>query len=86
MQSVGELYNNNAHVLRHCDENPTEVFRLRLFFGLIDDFFELGNARYEAQHLVAELTLDILFRGLGILDNVVQKRRRDNRRIQAHFH
>ena len=83
VQTVGKLDNDDADILRHGDKNFAEIFRFRLFFRLEHDFIEFGYARNKLKHLVAEFAAHVLFVRLGILDDVVQQRRRNRIGVES---
>ena len=47
VQTVGEFDDDNAHVLCHSNENFTEIFRIFVFFGFENDFFQFCNTTYK---------------------------------------
>jgi hypothetical protein len=86
VQSVRQLDDNHAHVLCHCHENFTEIFRIRILLGLEHDFFQLGYACNKFKHLFAKFPFDILLACRRILNDVVQERGGNRRPVQAQIH
>ena len=77
VQAVGELDEQHADVARDGDQQLAEVLRL---LGLLGDEVEpldLGQAVDEGADLRAEHLVDLGARDVGVLDDVVQQRRRD---------
>ena len=86
VQAVGKLDDDDTDILRHRDEDLAEVFRLLLFARLEYDLVQLGDAGDEAEDLVAELAADVLLGDGRVLDDVVQKCRRDGGAVQPQLH
>ena len=77
MQAIGELDDDDADVFGHRQEHLAQVLDLRVFFRLIRNARQLGHAVDQARDLVAELCRHLLDGDRGVLDDVVQQRRRD---------
>ena len=75
VQTVGQLHQQHADVLRHGQHQLAEILRLLGLVRLQLDARQLGDAVDQARDLLAEQLLDLLERGVGILDRVVQQRR-----------
>ena len=75
VEAVGELDQDDAHVLRHRDDHLPVVLRVRLLAGLEGRPGQLGDALDELGDLVAELGLELVEVGLGVLDDVQERRR-----------
>ena len=73
VQAVGQLNHNNAYVLGHGQKHFAVVFNLLVLFADVFDFAELGNAVNKVRHLHAEHFLQLVKRGFGIFNNVMQK-------------
>ena len=63
VQTVGKLYDNNAHVFCHCKQHLTDVFRLTLFLAGVGQFCQLGDAVHHQSNICAKNFLDFLNRG-----------------------
>ncbi len=77
VQAVGELDEQHPHVVGDGEQELAEILALR---GPLRDEVEpldLGEAVDEGADLGAEGLVDLLQRRLGVLDRVVQHRRRD---------
>ena len=87
VQSVGELDDDDAIVVRHGDEHLSQI--LGLFVGVIRER-ELGQFRYlrfpldDVAHLESEHRLDLLEREIRILDGVVEQSGHDRARVHLH--
>ena len=82
VQPVGELDQDDAHVLRHCQKHLAEVFRLRVFARLELDLIELGDAVDHVGDRLAERGLDLVFRDAGVLHHVVEERGGEPLRVE----
>jgi hypothetical protein len=75
VQPVGQLDQQHADVVRHREQEFAEILGGALALGLRLDLGELGDAVDHARDILAEQALDVLGRGDGILDRVVENRR-----------
>ena len=73
VQSVGELDDDDADILRHGDEHLAIAFKLSLFFGMALDLVELGDAFNEKGDFLVEFALEIEAGAVGVFDDIVQK-------------
>ena len=83
VQAVADLDEHHADVLGHGHKELAQVFHLLLFQGGELHPGQLGDALDQLRHGLAELCGDIVKRGVGVLDAVVQKGREDGVGIQA---
>ena len=77
VQAIRELDEQHPHILGDGQQQLAKIFRL---FGALGDeiqLLELGQAIDQARDLGAEEMLDLLLRGGGVLDRVVQDRSHD---------
>ena len=86
MQPVSQLDDDDADILRHRHENLPEIFRFFLLLRLEYDLVEFGHSADKFQYFVAELPPDIFFSDGRVLDDVMQKRRRNRRGVQPQLH
>ena len=85
VQAVGELDDDDAHVLGHGQEHLAHAVELLVFFGTVIEAAQLGDAVDEEGYFLAEHLLDI-FQGVRrIFDDIVEERRRNGRRIYFHI-
>ena len=77
VEPVGELDEDDPEVLGHRQDHLPVVLRLGLLPALEADARQLRDAVDELRDLVAELGLDVVERGVGVLDDVVEQRRGD---------
>jgi chorismate mutase len=77
VQPVGELDEQHAHVVGDREQQLAEVLGLLGLLGDEIELLELGEAVDERADLLAEQLIDLGARRLGVLDRVVQERRRD---------
>ena len=82
VEAVGELDQDHADVLGHRDDQLPVVLGLGVLAALELDPGQLGDAVDELGDLVAELVLDRLQVGVGVLDDVVEQRGGDRRLVQ----
>ena len=82
MQTVGQLHQQHANVVRHCEHQLTEV--LRLFRALREQlqFREFRHPGYQRCNLGPKIGFDVLKCGAGIFHGVVEQRGRDGRGIK----
>src|SRR6266851_1073016 len=83
VQAVGQLDQDHAHVRRHRDDQLAVVLGLGLFPALELNARQLRHAFDELRDLVAELGADVLQLDVGVLDDVVEERRRDGLVVEA---
>jgi hypothetical protein len=83
VEAVGELDEDDADVLRHRDDHLPVVLGLRLFAALEGDPRQLRHSFDELGDLGTELGPDLLEVGAGVLDDVVEKRRRDRLLVEV---
>ena len=86
VQTIGKLYYDYANVLCHCHEHFAYILRLLLLLGGVVDLFyllQLGNAVNQICNVRAKFLFDFLKGNIGVLHNVVQKRRYHRIRIHA---
>ncbi len=84
VQAVGELDQDDPHVGGHRDHHLAVVVGLRLVARLEGDAGQLRDAVDDRGDLLAEALADLLERGRGVLDRVVQQRRAQRLGVQAH--
>ena len=76
VQAVGQLDEHHAHVGHHGQQHLAHVLGLAVFAVGELDLVDLGDALDDVGHLVAEIGLDLLAGGRGVLNGVVQQSRR----------
>ncbi len=74
VQSVGELDQDDADVLRHRHDHLPVVLDLGLLAALEGNPRQLGDTLDQLRDLVPELALDLVERRIGVLDDVVEER------------
>ncbi len=77
VQAVGELDEDDPHVMGHRDDHLPVVLGLRVLAALELDPRQLGDAFDEVRDLVAELGAHLVDAHVRVLDDVVQEGRRD---------
>ena len=77
VQPVGELDQQHPDVVGDGEQQLAQVLGLLGLLGDEVELLELGQALDQAADVVAEQPVDLGARGVGILDRVVQQRRRD---------
>jgi len=84
MQAVGELDEDHADVVDHCQEHLAEVLRLALLAGRKGHGADLGHALDNMGDFGTEELLDALDGGQGVFDNVVEEAGGDRDGIELH--
>ena len=82
VEPVGELDQENADVIGDRQQELAEILRLGGLLRNEIEALELGEAFDELADLRAEELVDLLARGVGVLDRVVQQRDRDRGLVQ----
>lgn len=85
VQAVGELHQQNAHVIGNGEQQLAQVFRLLGLAGNEIELLELGQPLHQPADIFAEQLIDFGTGGGGILDRIVQQRHRDGRSVEMHF-
>src|SRR5206468_7938312 len=83
VETVAELDDHDAQVVRHREEHLSDVLRLMLVARLSGEPRELRDAFDEPTDLVAEILSDVLGGLRGVFRYVVEERGGDRRRIHA---
>ena len=84
VQAVGQLDHEHPDVMAHGQNHLADVFGLRLFLVLKADEADLGHAVHNVGHFFAEIVVDFLDGGLGVLHRVMQQARGHRRLVKAH--
>ena len=85
VQAVGELHQQHADVGRHGEYQLAQVLGLLGALGLDFQPAELGDAIDQARDVFAEHARDLVTRGVGVLDRVVQQAGDDRRGVELHL-
>ena len=83
VQPVGELDQDDPHVLRHRQDQLAVVLGLCLLAAGELDPGQLGDALDDPCDVLAELGVDLLDLDVGVLDDVVEQRRRDRLLVEV---
>ena len=83
VETVGELDQQDAHVLRHRDEHLAHRGGLLRFPGVELQPVELGDTVDDRGEVGTEVGDEVLDRDRGVLDRVVQQRRREGDIVEA---
>ena len=83
VETVCELYHDDANILRHCEEHLAVVFELDILLGHVLDASELRHTVDELHDVPAELRIHLLQCRAGILHDIVQKRCADRLVIEV---
>ena len=84
VQAIGELDEDDADVVDHRQQHLAEVLRLALFGRRKRDGADLGHAFDDVRDVLAELLADLVRRGEGVLDHVVQQAGGNADRVELH--
>ncbi|MNT04666.1 hypothetical protein D3C72_1392550 [compost metagenome] len=82
VQTVGQLDQQDPHVLGNGQDEFAQVLGLTRVLGLQLQSRQLGHALDQNGDLLAEHGGDVVTGGRGVLDHVVQQGRDDGRRVQ----
>ena len=82
VQTVGELDEQNAHIVGDGEQQLAQILRLLGFLGDEVELLQLGQALDQHADLLAEQLVDLRARRRRILDGVVQERRGDGRVVE----
>ena len=85
MQAIGQLDDDDAHVLRHRDEHFAQVFSLRLLpthSAGQGETTELGHPVDKHRDLFGKLIAELLVRDAAVLHNVMQQGGLEHRHLQ----
>ena len=85
VQSIGELDENDPHVLGHCQQHLAETLRLALLGRSVVELADFCQTVNEVGDLGAEVFFDVLDRRLGIFNGVVQQAGGDTDRVELEF-
>ena len=83
VQPIGELDQDDAHVLRHREQHLAEALGLRILARRELDLVELGNAVDHVGDRLAERGLELGLGDGGVLHHVVQQRGGETLRVEA---
>ncbi len=86
VEPVGELDDDDPGVLGNREEELPVVLDLLLGPGAEGQVGDLREPVHQARHLGSELRRDVVDAHFGILDHVVQQRRRDRGRVEQLAH
>jgi hypothetical protein len=82
VQPIGELDQQYPHVVGDRQQELAQILRLLGFLGDEVELLELGQALDQRADIRAEHLVDLGAGGGGVLDGVVQERRRDGRVVE----
>ena len=85
VQAISEFDEDNPDVGDHGQKHFADIFRLTVFAVGELDLVDLGDTLDNVGDLVAEIGLDLLTGGRGVLNRVVQQTGGDSRRVHLHF-
>src|SRR5438309_2424730 len=83
VQTIAQLDEDDAHVLRHGDEHLADVLRLVLLRGADVDLAELRDSVDQLGHRLSEGGADVVPGQRGVLDGVVQQGRHERVCVQT---
>src|SRR3989344_462146 len=85
VETVGELDDHDADILRHREEHLAQVFEIEFFLGTAQlDFAELGDAIDEQGDFRAEAFFDFRERDFGVFGDIVEDAGRERLRIHPY--
>src|SRR5262249_7890201 len=73
VQSIGQFYKDDSHVIDHRQKHLAHVQRLTFLVRCVVQFRDLGQAVNKVSDLGTKVLLDLFDGGIGILDDVVQQ-------------
>src|SRR3989344_4985224 len=85
VETIGELDDHDADILRHREEHLAQVFEIEFFLGTAQlDFAELGDAIDEQGDFRAEAFFDFRERDFGVFGDIVEDAGRERLRIHPY--
>ena len=85
MGAVGQLYQQDTHILAHRHQELAKIFRLRAAGKRFDGkTTELGHPVHKLRHVAPELRVQRVERDITILNSVMEQRGDDRIFIKAH--
>lgn len=85
VKPVGQLDEDDADILGHDEKHLAQVFGLVILEGLEGELAQLGDAVDEGHHLGAETLPKLGLRHGRVLQNVVEKGRREGVEVDLHI-
>ena len=85
VQAVGQLDDDDPHVLGHGQKHLAHAVELLVFLGPVIETAQFRNAVDEEGDFLAEEIFQIVQRIVRIFDDIVQKRRRNGPRVDFHI-
>ena len=85
VEAIGQLHEQDPHILGDGDQELAQVFGLLGAARSEIELVELGQSLHQGTDLLAEQAVDLVARGVGVLDRVVQKRHRNGALIDVHL-
>ena len=85
VQAVSHLYEHDAYVLAHCQQQFAEILGLQGCFVSEDTAGDFGQSGDELCDFRAEMLLDILDGVVSVLDDVVEQRGANRCRAEANL-
>ena len=85
VQAVGELDEDDPDVIHHREQHLAVGLGLALLGGGEGDLADLGDALHDVEHVGAEVLLDPLGLGQGVLEDVVQQAHRHAGGVHPHL-
>ena len=86
VQTVGDLDEDNADILRHRHQHLAQVFHLLVFLAGVLHARELRDTLDDVRDRFSELAGDIVVRKLRVLYDIMQERRDDGVLVKTHVH
>ena len=83
VETVGKLDQQDSNIRRHGDQHLAEIFSLSFPNRSKFDLRDLREAFDDKSDLLAENSLDLLAGGQGVLEGVVEQRRRDGHVVHS---
>ena len=82
VEAVGELDEQDPDILGDGEQQLAEILRLRRLLRDEVELLDLGQSLDQPADILAEGGIDLAAGGVGILDGVVEERRRDGRVVE----
>ncbi len=85
MKPIGQLYQNDAHVIRHCEYHPADTLSLTFFRGLERKFAQFADPGDYVRGLFTEHLFQILICCFRIFEGIVEETACNTDRVKLHI-
>ena len=83
VQTIGQLDENDTHIVRHCQQHFAKIFCLRIFAGLKQDAVQFAQPIDQFRNRFTEFFGNLFGGGVGIFHHVMQQCGNDRLNIEV---